>query len=267
MVRLVDLTMVIEEGMVLNSPFHPRAPLLWMNQRHDVTQWFHQHLWTGPDKPPLYDGLPPEAGQPGRGHGQQSEQVIIGTHMGAHMDAALHFDNRPDAQDAAAIPLESCFGPAVMLDLREVTEKRRVITRDDLNAAEEKVGGVREGDIVILHTGNAARYAYGPTKDSAKYFSEYPGLDYDTPEWFIRRRVRTVGSDTHNIDRDRVLSCHVNFLLRGWIGKQPIQIVENLCYLERVQAVRFTFLGLPLPIRGGSGSPIRAVAIVEDEAR
>jgi kynurenine formamidase len=51
--------------------------------------------------------------------------------------------------------------------------------------------------------------------------------------------------------------------LRPWIGKEPIYIIENLVRLEEIASSRFTFIGLPLPMVGASGSPIRAIAIVD----
>ncbi len=123
---------------------------------------------------------------------------------------------------------------------------------------------VERGDIVILHTGWLARWGVGPTADRSKYGSvPNPGLHRDTPPWFIEREIKLVGGDIPNIDYDMTSSCHVNFLCREVIGKPPILIIENLANLEQVPVPRFLFVGLPLPIREGSGSPIRAVAVIE----
>ena len=265
--RIIDLTVRIEEEMIQNSRFHPRAPLIWTNQNHNVTQWYHEHIWSDPDMRPLFDGFPAEAGMAGRGHGQQSEQVLIGTHMGTHIDAPLHFDHRPDAGDATSIPVEKCVGEALLLDLRDAVgdDFAHVITTTDLDAAESRSGElVREGDIVLMNTGHAAENAYRPNASLEKYMPTHPGLAYDACAWFIDRKVSVVGVDTANVDTDQVLSAHVNFLLRPWAGKEPICIIENLVNLELIDTPRFTFIGLPLPIAGGGGSPIRAVALLDD---
>lgn len=264
--RVVDLTAPIKEGMIQNAPFHPRAPVLLVNQRHDVTQWFYAHLWHSPELPPLYDGLPPEAGMAGQGHGEQSEHVVIGSHMGTHIDACRHFDHRPESGDATDIPIDKCVGEAIVLDLRpSCATDGHAITMADLDAAERATGdSVRPNDIVLLNTGHAARHAYGPNASPSGYAPVHPGLDYDTAPWFIERKVNIVGVDTANLDRDHVLAVHVNFLLRPWIGKDPIYIIENLVHLEDIGRPRFTFVGLPLPMVGASGSPIRAIALVDD---
>ncbi len=84
------------------------------------------------------------------------------------------------------------------------------------------------------------------------------------PAWFLERKVVLIGVDTANLDTNQVLSAHVNFLLRPWIGKEPVYIIENLVRLEDISRNRFEFIGLPLPIKDGSGSPIRALAILPD---
>lgn len=260
--QIIDLTIPIHEGMVLNHPNHPRAPVIWQYQRHVFSQWLMVSRWDPPRTPRLFDGLPPEAGMPGKGHGVQSEQVLISTHMGTHIDAANHFDHRAEAQDAAQIPLDRCCGNALMLDLRDVCGDNYAISIEDLTRAEKRTGDrVQEGDIVILHTGHSAKYGYGPNADREKWAQKAPGLGHETASWFIERKVKLVGVDTANVDCDLTLTAHVSFLLRGWIGKQVIQIVENLAYLERIPRPRFTFFALPLPIVGGSGSPVRAIAI------
>ena len=265
MTRIVDLTATIKEDMVQNAPLHPRAPVIFVNQRHDITQWFFQHMWSDADFPPLFDGLPPEAGMHGQGHGQQSEQVMIGSHMGTHIDAPTHLDHRPTAGDVASIPLERCVGDAVLLDLRRFcTTDDHVVTVAELDDAEMRIGGrVKPGEIVLLNTGHAAKNAYGPGASKSNYAPTHPGLDYDAASWFIDRKVGAVGVDTANLDRDRALVAHVNFMLRPWAGMEPIYIIENLVHLEDIDSPRFTFVGLPLPIVGASGSPIRAIAILD----
>ncbi len=264
MTKLIDLTLKIKEGSVINHPNHPRAPLLWSNQRHDVTQHVFTHYWNE-ENMPLYDGLPKEAGQGGKGHGWASEQLLVGTHMGTHIDAPYHFESDPQ-QDAASITLEQAFGDAIMLDLRKACkEGRHAITMEELDEAEDKSGEtVKSDDIVILHTGHTAKYAYGPRASVEKYATLYSGLAHDASLWFIKRMVKLVGIDGPNVDcHDMICTAHVNFLLRKRIGKEPILMVENLANLETISVNRFTFIAFPLPIVRGSGSPVRAVAMIQ----
>ena len=264
MSTIIDLTLRIEEGAVNNHPNHPRAPLLWSNQRHDVTQYVFSYFWTK-ENVPLYDGLPAEAGEGGKGHGWASEQVLIGTHMGTHIDAPYHFENDP-SQDAASISLEQAYGDTILLDLRDVCKgDKHKITMEELDEAESRTGDkVWPGDIVLIHTGHTARYAYGVEASVDKYATLYSGLAHDASQWFIERKVKLVGIDSPNVDsHDLICPAHVNFLLRRRAGKEPILIVENLGYLEKIAVTRFKFIAFPLPIVGGSGSPVRATALME----
>ena len=263
MARLIDLTPPLEEDMKINHLYHPRAPVLFVNQRHEFIQYFYEHTWAKQGGPPLFDGMPEEFAEAPRGRGWVSEHVMIHTHLGAHIDAALHYWER-SPQDAANIELESCYGDAVLLDFRELCEEPHPITVEEIEHAEERANTpVQEGDIVIVHTGWAARWGYGPRADRSKYGAvPNPGLHKEAPLWLIERKVKLVGIDTPNLDYDMTSSAHVNFLCREVIGKPVIHIVENLANLEKVPAGRFTFIGFPLPIVGGSGSPIRAVALI-----
>jgi kynurenine formamidase len=209
----------------------------------------------------VHGGLPEETAVLQR---WRSEQVVMPIHMGAHIDAAQHVDGSA-RQDAAAIPLERCMGDAILLDLREAcaTQPGYPVSIADLEAAEDRAGDeVRRGDIVILHTGHAARFGYGPEPDPTRWVEWSPGLAPDAAPWFIDRQVKLVGIDTPNVDCDLVCTSHYSFLLREMIGEPPIQIIENLVNLEAIPRPRFTFIGLPLPFVGCSGSPIRAIALV-----
>jgi kynurenine formamidase len=263
MPTLVDLTPRLEEGMAINHKYHPRAPVLFINQRHEFIQYFYEHFWAENGPPPLFDGMPPEFAEAPRGRGWVSEHVMIHTHLGTHVDSALHYwEHSPE--DAASIPLERCYGDAVILDFRELCQEPYAITIADIEAAERRSGErIHDGDIVIVHTGWASRFGYGPNADREQYGREpQPGLHHDAPAWFIERGVKLVGCDVPNLDYDMHSSAHVNFLCREVIGKPVISIVENLANLERITQSRFTYIGFPLPIVGGSGSPIRAVAVL-----
>lgn len=263
MPQVIDLTPVWEEGMAVNHLYHPRSPVMFPNQRYFFTKHFLGDVWREGGAPIPFDGLPADWTNPDTQRGFADEELMINTHLGTHIDAGSHFN--PDSkQDAAAIPVEKCIGMATMLDFRHMGPEPFKITVKDLEEAERKSGHrVGKGEIAILHTGWMARWGVGPGASRERYGDcPNPGLDIDAPEWFIDRGVNIVGGDMPNIDYDMTSGAHINWLCREAAGKEPIQIVENLAYLERVPSSRFLFIGLPFPIVGGTGSPIRAVAVV-----
>jgi kynurenine formamidase len=266
--KIVDLTAPWEEGMTATHPEYPRAPLLWRVKVHKYLTHSLTAEWSAVGPPPLYGGLPPDAAVGGSGiGGEQDEQVIISTQMGTHIDAPLHAE--PNSKvDAMALPLERCMGSAVMLDFRALCSEPYAISAEDLDTAERESGTkVQDGDIVIIHTGWAARWGYGPNASPSEYVREWdvnPGLGDDAPPWFINRNVKLVGIDAANIDYDLRLTNRLNFLLQEAIGRDPILVVENLVNLDQLSESRFFFAAIPFPIKGGSGSPVRAIAVTED---
>jgi kynurenine formamidase len=95
----------------------------------------------------------------------------------------------------------------------------------------------------------------------------------EATEWLLRRRVRVVGCDACVWEVDRGsrpeaagqrLAGPERFPSHALMRAHDFVIIENLANLDQVSRPRFTFLGLPLPLAGGSGSPIRAAALVPE---
>lgn len=265
MPRLIDLTMKLGEDAP-KHPLHPRGPLILPVGTHEVTQHFYAPTWEQ-ERPPVYGGLPEEeVCVPRGGSGWINEYILTCGHHGTHIDAGMHVDGQSD-EDAAQIPLEACYGPAVVLDVsdRVGDQDRYAVTVADLEHAERTVGErVRDGDIVLINTG-WGRFAEGPQKDPDKYIFGWPGPAVEVAGWMIDRNVKLVGIDSTQLDHNAVISCHANFFYRKrLLGKNNIYIVENLVNLSQIPTPRFTFIGLPVPFVGSSGSPIRAVALISD---
>ena len=93
-----------------------------------------------------------------------------------------------------------------------------------------------------------------------EYLTQFPGLGEDGSRWLVERGVKTFGVDTPTPDNpeSRTYPCHM------MCRKHGITHYENLANLDQVVGKRFTFIGFPLPIRGGHGGPTRAVAVLEE---
>ncbi|MDR0851205.1 MAG: cyclase family protein, partial [Clostridiales Family XIII bacterium] len=89
----------------------------------------------------------------------------------------------------------------------------------------------------------------------------YSPLDADAVRWIVRKRVKSLGIDVPSIDinGDHTFPAHFAARQNGLIH------MKNLIHMRPLVNKRFQFIGIPLKIVGGSGSPIRAVAVVEDE--
>lgn len=205
------------------------------------------------------------------GQGWAIEEVQAITHTGTHVDAPYHYGAESEGKPARTIdqvPLEWCFAPGVVLDMRHKSGGD-FITVDDLKAALEAIDyELKPLDIVLLQTGADERI------DSLEYFQQ-PGLGREGVLWLVEQGVKVIGIDAYTLDRpfpDMV----GDFRKTGdsryiWpahfagITREYCQI-EKLANLDRIpQPHGFTVSCMPVNIKGASAGWCRAVALVSDE--
>ncbi|MEZ4522631.1 MAG: cyclase family protein [Thermomicrobiales bacterium] len=228
--RLIDLSREISH----REPSNPGAipPQVWEWRSHEETASFHNSP-----------------------HSSANRLLILPDHSSTHVDAPLHFDADPDAPDIAAMPLERFYGPAICIDVSrtekpgwiDVADLERGIAKDQLD--------ILAVEIVLLYSGHYAR-----TYPRPEFFNEYPGLTVDAARWLHEHGVRNFGVEGPNPGHpeDRDFWVHVVCQETGMIHMEGLAIPAELA------GQRFTFIGFPLKIRNGSGSPIRAVAVIEE---
>lgn len=180
--------------------------------------------------------------------------IILSDHGPTHVDSLSHFDPRPEAPTIDKMDLSLFWGPALCIDISDA-EPRTDVGPKELDAALATTGlELREGDILLLRTGNFDRNA-----GTDAYLSEYPGLGEDGAEWLVQRGVKAFGVDTPTPDNPASRTYPVHLVCR----RDGLHHYENLANLGAVVGRRFTFFGLPLRFRAGHGSPVRAVALLE----
>ena len=180
--------------------------------------------------------------------------IILSDHGPTHVDSISHFDPRPDAATIDQMPLETFYGPALCLDVSDFPE-RSTMGPEVIKAAEKKAGlNIEPDDIVLFYTGHFDRN-YG----KPEWVEAYSGFSQEAAEYLlVEKKIKNWGVDEPSPDTPGNLKYPVHMVSR----KTGIPHMENLCNLNLVAGKRFTFFGLPLKIRGGSGSPMRAVAIL-----
>ena len=185
-----------------------------------------------------------------------AEKIHMSTHGTTHVDSVSHIDPRPEAPSIDEIPLEWFYTEAICIDQSHIPP-RTEYTLEDIKAALEKAGlGIKKGDTVLIYSGNYVRNWGTP-----KYLTDYPGLGREAAEWIYDQGAINIGQDAPSHDRAGTNSYPAHLVCRE---KQTLN-TENLGDLRPVIGKRFRFIGLPLKIRKGSGSPIRAVAVLRDE--
>jgi kynurenine formamidase len=180
----------------------------------------------------------------------------LSDHAGSHVDAFCHFDPSPDAAGIDAMPLDMFYGPAFCVDLRDVPLKHEV-TADELAAAVDRSGvTIEQGDIVLILLGTNERLWGSPG-----YLHDFAGLHVDAVHWLADQGVKNFGVEAIS----PAPQGEPNFKAHLACAERGITHMECLWNLEAVAGLgKFTFAGFPLRIRGGTASPIRAVAILGD---
>ena len=189
------------------------------------------------------------------GYSYKTYGLILSDHGPTHVDAINHIDPSPDAPSIDEMSLNTFYGSAICLDVSHLPEHSLIEPKDIKNSEEKGKCFIKEGDIVLFHTGHYKKYY-----PSLKYLENYSGFTYDSAVYLIEeKKIKNWGTDTPSPDRPPTK----NYPVHQHYRKTRVPHMENLCNLEKVLNKRFMFYGFPLRIRKGSGSPIRAVAIID----
>ena len=157
-------------------------------------------------------------------------------------------------------PLEYCIVPGICIDLRHIAPRAPRITpvRSVRGPPSPRRGDARfrQKGTVLLCTGHHVR-----TFPGKAYATDNPGVNVAATEWLAAQGIVHFGIDSMRPGPEGM----VNTLVHKACPRAPTSpISESLCNLEALLgAGEFRFIGLPLKWRGGTGSPIRAVAVFE----
>jgi kynurenine formamidase len=207
------------------------------------------------------------AGLTDKGYYYASNKFCTPEHGGTHIDAPRHF--AAGRQTVDEIPLEQLTGAGILVDVTKQCEANRdyQVTTDDLKAWEKKNGAIPRGAILLLRTGfgrrwpNRERYL-GTEERGAGAVAKlhFPGLHPEAARWLTTARsVKAVGLDTASIDYGQSTLFESHRLL----SDKNVPAFENLANLEALPAKDFYLVALPMKIKGGSGGPLRIIAIVK----
>lgn len=185
--------------------------------------------------------------------GFSARNLLISEHCGTHTDAVSEF--KPGGASVDKMPLEYYWGSAICVDLSAVPASRCMEPRDLELALRASGQEIRQGDIFVMYTAHHDRHA-----GTEQYQTAYTGLSYAAAKWLAEKGVVNMAVDAPSIDHPGDL----DFSGHRVCAEYDITNTENLCNLKGLVGRRFLFLGLPLKIRDGSGSPIRAVALLEE---
>jgi len=185
-------------------------------------------------------------------------------HGGTHLDAPIHFVER--GQTADQVPLERLVAPAVVIDVRDraAADPDYRLTAADVAAWERRHGRIAAGTIVLLNTGWGARWP-----DRRRYFGDdtpgdasrlhFPSYGEDAARVLVQeRRVAALGVDAASIDYGQ----SSDFRVHRVAAEANVPGFENLANLDQLPPRGALVIALPMKIEGGSGGPLRAIALL-----
>lgn len=238
---------------------------------YDLGQPYFDGMPHYPTHPPFLFGATKRHGDiilPGN-VSSSADAIALGTHVGTHIDALCHFScggKMYGGVDTASMDRLSVDTVApilrrgVLLDIAGAAPLAPdfSVTPQHLDSAVKKQGvTIRRGDVVLLRTGWGALW-----HDAARYINNVvgPGPERESAEWLSSHGIFAAGSDTVAFEKvPSNMPVHVHLLVES-----GIHIIEalNLEQLAAERVYEFLFVGIPMKIRGATGSPVRPIALV-----
>jgi kynurenine formamidase len=188
-------------------------------------------------------------------------------HGGTHLDAPIHFAEGRWTTDE--IPVERLVGPAAVVDVsaQAEAEPSYEVTVEDLAAWEAEHGRIPDGGFLLLNTGRhhlwpdaEAYLGTATTGEAAIPELEFPGLHPEAAAWLVEERfIVAVGLDTPSLDHGPSTLFETHRILY----EENIYGLENVANLDELPPTGAVIFALPPKLEGGTGGPVRILAVVE----
>jgi kynurenine formamidase len=206
------------------------------------------------------------AGITDKGFYYAANSFCAAEHGGTHLDAPVHFAQGMPAVDE--VPLERLVAPGSVIDMRvpAAADRDYLVSVQDIQSWEKKNGRLARNTILLLQTGWGKFYPdrgkyLGTDRRGPEAIAElhFPGLDPSAARWLVaNRKIAAIGIDTASIDRGQSQLFESHQIL----FKAGVPALENVANMEGLPAKGFELIALPMKIKGGSGGPLRIIAIL-----
>lgn len=200
-----------------------------------------------------------------------NELVTATTHTGTHLDAPWHYGSRCEGRKArtvAEIPLISCYGDGVVLNMSHKAAGSAIEVKDIQKCLDDMHYNLKQGDIVLIRTDFDKKWG------TQEYFTSHPGMSREATEYLIDRGIQTMGINAYGFDRpfghmvaDYIRTGDPDHLWPShFLGrKKEYYHLERLANLDALlQPCGFKVVCFPIKIKESGAAWVRAVAILED---
>ena len=181
-------------------------------------------------------------------------KMELGEHTGTHVDALNHMGKKFIGKSIDTMPLSMFYTEGICLDF---THKglSELITSDEIETALNNENlTINKGDTILLCTNHFKKY-FG-----TENWGNGPGITAEAALWLGQKGISAFGVETMSPGVRKISNKEVH----ETCGELGFTHYENLINLDKLLGRgRFRFIAFPLKIRGGTGSPVRAVAVFE----
>ena len=251
-------------GVVLAVPPRSSSPDLRTAKVVDLTHAFGSDTIYWPTSPTRFELTTLTSGMTAGGWFYSANSYSAPEHGGTHMDAPIHFGRGQKTVDQ--ISVRQLVAPAVVIDVSEAAaaDPDYRLSLADVRGWEKRNGTIPGGAIVLLRTGwskrwpDRKRYMGDDTPGDASNL-HFPSYGPESARFLVsERRVGALGVDTASIDPGE----SNDFPVHRLAASANVPGLENLDDLESVPQRGAWVVALPMKIAGGSGGPLRIVALV-----
>ena len=231
-----------------------------------------------PDFPTIV--LPPEFGQAWpfrmeeisrydqRGPAWYHNNISCGEHTGTHFDAPIHWISGKDLPNNTTdtIPVEKFIAQACVVDCSSEANKDpdHLLTIDAVCAWESKFGRIEPRSWLLMRTDWSLREDPVAYMNMAEDGAHTPGPHEDLIPWLIAERdILGFGCEAVGTDAGQAIHANVPFPCHYHLHGGNRFGLPSLTNLHKLPAKGAVVIAAPLKIRQGSGSPVRAIALVE----
>ncbi len=230
----------------------------------DLTHPFDQHTIYWPTSPSSFQLTRLSYGKTDAGYFYAANSFCTPEHGGTHFDAPIHFAEGRWTVDQ--VPVRQLIGPGVVIDISRQASGNpdyRLLT-EDVRRWEAAHGTIPQGAIALLRTGwgrrwpDQKRYLGDDTPGDASHL-HFPSYGKEAAEFLVKeRKIAALGVDTASID----YGPSTDFIVHQIANGANVPGLENIANLEELPEQGAWIIALPMKIAGGSGGPLRIVAVI-----
>ncbi|QXP74046.1 cyclase family protein [Tenacibaculum sp. AHE15PA] len=230
MPEIIDLSQEIFEGM----PVYKSLPQVKMSVHNTHEEWDNIKKPTT-ETPAVY-------------------KLEMCEHTGTHVDALNHMAAEYKDESIDTMPLSMFYTEGICLDFSHKKLQELITTKEVKSALLKSNQTINKGDTVLLYTDHYRKYF------NTDNWGKGPGITAECASWLGEQKIAAFGVETMSPGVPKISNKEVHHIC----GELKFTHYENMINLYKlINRGRFRFIGLPLKIRGGTGSPVRAVAIFE----